>query len=42
MFISLWVVEPANDRPYGGDWGSDLLHHRRAALVGAYSVGVVA
>ena len=42
MFISLWVVEPANDRPYGGDRGSDLLHHRRAALVGAYSVGVVA
>jgi hypothetical protein len=42
MFISLWVVEVANDRPYSGDRGSDLLYHGRAALVGAYSVGVVA
>jgi len=42
MFISLWVVEVANDRPYSGDRGSDLLYHGRAALVGAYSVGVIA
>ncbi|KAF9665277.1 hypothetical protein SADUNF_Sadunf16G0105900 [Salix dunnii] len=42
MLVSLRVIEPANDRPYGGDWGSDLLYHRRAALVGANSVGVEA
>ena len=42
MFISLWVVEVANDGPHSGDWGSDLLYHSRAALVGAYRVGVVA
>uniref|UniRef100_A0A6N2KPX7 Uncharacterized protein n=1 Tax=Salix viminalis TaxID=40686 RepID=A0A6N2KPX7_SALVM len=42
MFIGLRVVEVANDGPHSGDRGSDLLHHSRAALVGAHRVGVVA
>lgn len=41
VFVCLWVVEPANNGPNGGDGGGDVLDHGGATLVGAHLVCVV-
>lgn len=42
MFIDLWGVETADNRPDGGDRGRDLLNDGGGALVGVYGLGMVA
>lgn len=40
VFVSLRVVEAADDGPYGGDRGGDLLYDGGATLVGTHLVRV--
>lgn len=42
VLVGLRIVETADDRPHGRDRGRYFLDDGGAALVGAYSVGVVA
>lgn len=41
VLVNLRLVEAADHRPDGRDWGDHLLHHGGAALVRADGVGVV-